>query len=159
MTVIVPSFLTCWPCNVLFWDKRLPSLWDQLCLFRRVRQNQAYELWAFSPKKGQCGGPLEPQWRILPLLSPFIYNSVLIACGLVVLEEGHRETVIHAECRLFMWLLWGHAQKTFSLPVTLHLLASQGKIRWKMYYGLFLGLYEEGVDILQVFPRKELSQL
>lgn len=76
-------------------------------------------------------GSVEGHWNLSGVYSHsfhlFLYNSVLIACGLVVLEEGHRETVIHAECRLFMWLLWGHAQKTFSLPVTLHLLASQGK--------------------------------
>lgn len=33
----------------------------------------------------------------------FMYNSVLIACSLVVSEEGgHGEAVIHSERRLFM---------------------------------------------------------
>lgn len=93
----------------------MPFLWDELCPFQRVCQNQAYGLWAFSPKRRGWGW--EDHW---PLswgafsFQLFMSNSVLIACSLVVSEEGgHGEAVIRSERRLR-----GHAEKPFVLPAT-----------------------------------------
>lgn len=91
-------------------------------------------------------------------------NSVLIACSLVVSEEGgHGEAVIRSERRLR-----GHAEKPFVLPATIypgsiHQLNKRtgfpGRDVMEMYFGLLLGLYEEGGDVIQDLPRKELPQL
>lgn len=90
-------------------------------------------------------------------------NSVLIARSLVVSEEGgHGEAVIRSE------RLRGHAEKPFVLPATIypgsiHQLKKRtgfpGRDVMEMYSGLLLGLYEEGGDVIQDLPRKELPQL